>query len=119
MAKKKKTRTPASESVPEFEESLGELQRIVAQLEDGSLPLEDSMREFEKGIGLLRQCYAVLEAAEQRIEILTGEDSDGNPHTAPFNSSATFDADSNGESGSATGQPAADGPSGRTDDSLF
>jgi len=115
VAKKKKARTRTDESVPEFEESLGELQRVVSQLEDGSLPLEESMREFEKGVGLLRQCYAVLAAAEQRIEILTGTDSDGNPQIAPFENSATFDAGSGGPSDSDAGE----GSAARTDDSLF
>ena len=119
MAKKKKARTPVSESAPEFEESLGELQRIVGQLEDGSLPLEESMQEFEKGIGLLRQCYAVLESAEQRIEILTGADQDGNPQTAPFDTSATFDAAAKGESRRAPGKSTANDSPARTDDSLF
>lgn len=97
MAKKKKASAPAEESRTEesaagFEDSLGELQQIVSQLEDGSLPLEESMLQFEQGVGLLRQCYQVLEAAEQRIEILTGADREGNPRTAPFDGSATFDS---------------------------
>ena len=50
------------------------------------------MLQFEQGVGLLRQCYQVLEAAEQRIEILTGADREGNPRTAPFDGSATFDS---------------------------
>lgn len=97
MGKKKKAASPAGnlaveDSAAGFEESLGELQQIVSRLEDGSLPLEESMLQFEQGVGLLRQCYKVLEAAEQRIEILTGADRDGNPRTAPFDGSATFDS---------------------------
>ena len=97
MGKKKNVSKPAEDSAAEqsvagFEDSLGELQQIVSRLEDGSLPLEESMLQFEQGVGLLRQCYQVLEAAEQRIEILTGADRDGNPRTAPFDGSATFDS---------------------------
>ena len=55
-----------------FEGSIVELQSIVGQLEDGSLPLEESMQQFERGISLLRNCYQVIEQAEQRIEVLTG-----------------------------------------------
>lgn len=125
MAKKKKAAKPVDDSAVEsaagFEESLGKLQQIVARLEDGSLPLEESMQQFENGIGLLRQCYQVLEAAEQRIEILTGVDRDGNPLTKPFDASATFDG-SAGTSGSHDDgkSAAAEKPSGRVrDDSLF
>jgi exodeoxyribonuclease VII small subunit len=74
---------------PTFEQSLTELQRIVADLESGALGLEQSLAQFERGIGLLRQCRAVLEQAEQRIEVLTGVDSQGNPTFAPFDATAT------------------------------
>lgn len=97
MGKKKKVSKPVGDAAVEhsaagFEDSLGELQQIVARLEDGSLHLEESMLQFEQGVGLLRQCYQVLESAEQRIEILTGADREGNPKTAPFDGSATFDS---------------------------
>ena len=80
-----------SESEISFEESLMELQQIVGGLEEGTLGLEESMQRFEKGIKLLRDCYRVLEQAEQRIEILTGTDADGNPVIAPFDATATID----------------------------
>jgi exodeoxyribonuclease VII small subunit len=79
------------ENGPGFEEALGELQQIVSQLEDGSLGLEESMQRFEKGMSLLRHCYCVLEKADQKIEILTGFDAQGNPITAEFDGSATHD----------------------------
>jgi len=90
MAKKKAARKTANET-PSFEESVSELQLIVSQLEDGSLPLEDSMTQFERGISLLKNCYQVLEQAEQRIEILTGIGEDGSIETAPFDATATVD----------------------------
>lgn len=90
MAKKKAARKTADET-PSFEESVSELQLIVSQLEDGSLPLEDSMTQFERGISLLKNCYQVLEQAEQRIEILTGIGEDGSTETAPFDATATVD----------------------------
>ena len=77
---------PAGEAgaPPDFESALTELERIVQQLEGGALGLEQSLVRFEEGIGLLRQCYETLERAEQRIELLTGSDSGGNPVTTPF-----------------------------------
>ena len=53
--------------------------------------LEDSMRQFERGVSLLRRCYQVLEQAEQRIEILTKTDEQGNPVLSEFDASATID----------------------------
>lgn len=108
MPKHKKTdkhRSPA-EAAPAFEESLDELQQIVAELDDGSLGLEESMQRFEKGISLLRHCYEVLEQAEQRIEILTGTDSQGNPLTAPFDAAATFATPQRSAGAKAGRQPA-------------
>lgn len=72
-----------------FEQSLAELQRIVAELESGSLGLEQSLSSYERGIGLLRQCHSVLERAEQKIELLTGIDASGNPTLVPFDATAT------------------------------
>ena len=60
-----------------FESSLSELEKIVAQLEVGDLPLESSLELFEKGIKLSRECRERLAKAEQRIEMLV-RDSQGN-----------------------------------------
>ena len=76
-------------SQPTFEESLGRLQQVVADLEEGSLELGESIERFEQGMSLLRACYEMLEQAEQKIEVLTGIDADGNPLTADFDAAAT------------------------------
>lgn len=77
-------------SQADFESALGELEQIVADLEEGRLGLQEAMQRFEKGVGLLRDCYRILEQAEQKIEILTGFDADGNPTSEPFDASATY-----------------------------
>lgn len=74
-----------------FEDALRLIERIVSELEDGNVGLEQSLVCFEQGIGLLNQCYRILEQAEQKIELLTGLDADGNPLTSPFDASATAD----------------------------
>lgn len=79
------------DATPTFEASLSELQQIVQHLEEGNLGLEPSLARFEQGIRLLRRCYLILEQAEQKIEILTGQDASGNPVTAPFDATATFE----------------------------
>ena len=88
---KRKSTSESPESVASFEDSLGELQMIVAELEDGAIGLETSLARFERGIQLLRTCYSVLEAAEARVEILT-KFQEGEPVVATFEASATYDA---------------------------
>ncbi|WP_237228076.1 exodeoxyribonuclease VII small subunit [Rubinisphaera sp. JC750] len=87
MAPKKK---PAKTDQPGFEESLEQLQTIVQQLEDGSLGLEEALLQYEQGTSLLRRCYQILQTAEQKIELLTGMDAEGNPECEPFDGSATL-----------------------------
>jgi exodeoxyribonuclease VII small subunit len=53
-----------------FEESLKQLEVIVAQLERGDLPLEDSVKIFEEGMKLSAECKKQLEEAEGKVEIL-------------------------------------------------
>jgi exodeoxyribonuclease VII small subunit len=53
-----------------FEESLKQLETIVAQLERGDLPLEDSIRIFETGMRLSSECKKQLEEAEGKVELL-------------------------------------------------
>ncbi len=53
-----------------FEESLKQLEGIVAQLERGDLPLEDSVRIFEEGVRLSAECKKQLEEAEGKVELL-------------------------------------------------
>ncbi len=86
----------AAESTPNFEDSLAELQQIVGELEDGTIGLEESLQRFETGIGLLRTCYSVLHNAEQKIELLTGLDADGNAQITDFDASATVDKNAGG-----------------------
>lgn len=64
-----------------FEQSVGELEEIVRQLEQGELTLEDSLKQFEKGIGLARRCHDALQQAEQKIETLTAVQSTEKPIT--------------------------------------
>lgn len=62
-----------------FEQSIGELEEIVRQLEKGELTLEDSLKQFENGISLARRCQDVLQQAEQKIEMLTTAQSSAEP----------------------------------------
>ncbi|MDX1562829.1 MAG: exodeoxyribonuclease VII small subunit [Gammaproteobacteria bacterium] len=61
-------------SLAKLEETLDQLEKLVAKLEDGELPLNQALKEFERGIKLTRQCQTVLKDAEQKIEILLGDE---------------------------------------------
>jgi exodeoxyribonuclease VII small subunit len=50
-----------------FDQALEELKDIVAQLEDGGLPLEGSIALYERGAALHEHCARLLDAAEIRI----------------------------------------------------
>ena len=65
-----------------FEETLGTLEKIVAQLESGELPLEHALELFEEGVGLARNCQTQLEEAERKVELLLRER--GEIKTVPF-----------------------------------
>ena len=56
-----------------LEEALGELERIVSELEEGKMSLERSLVLYERGIRLVRLCNLRLDNAQKRIECLTGE----------------------------------------------
>jgi exodeoxyribonuclease VII small subunit len=54
-----------------FESALEELEKLVASMEDGDLPLEHALEQFERGIQLTRHCQKALREAEQKVQILT------------------------------------------------
>ena len=53
-----------------FEESLGELEIIVQNLEHGELSLEESMTLFERGLSLSQLSQNKLQDAEQKIQVM-------------------------------------------------
>ena len=60
-----------SDSEPErFEDVVGALEALVAQLEAGQLPLDEALELYERGVALARQGNTLLEGAERRVEEL-------------------------------------------------
>ena len=51
-----------------FEKALGELEKIVGDLERGDVALEESIRIYERGEALKAHCDALLRRAEQKVE---------------------------------------------------
>jgi len=62
---KVETRNPAS-----FEAALAEIERIVAEMEEGQLSLEQSLAAYKRGAELLHYCQAQLQDAQQQVKIL-------------------------------------------------
>lgn len=62
--------TDETETLPDFEKSLGELESLVEQLESGELNLDESMKKFKRGVELTRHCQNVLDEAQQTVERL-------------------------------------------------
>ncbi|MGD0090092.1 MAG: exodeoxyribonuclease VII small subunit [Planctomycetota bacterium] len=55
---------------PSFEQSLAELEELVARLEAGNAPLDESLALYENGVAALKRCHAVLDKAEKKIRML-------------------------------------------------
>lgn len=68
----------------DFEKKLTRLEEIVGKMEGGDVSLEDSLKLFEEGVKLSRTCQKELEEAEQKVELLLGQDPQGQPITQPF-----------------------------------
>jgi exodeoxyribonuclease VII small subunit len=75
--------------VPDFEQALDELEKLVGQLEQGDLPLEEALRVFERGVALTRQCQSALKSAQQKVEILLRRS--GQTEIEPFSEEAADD----------------------------
>ncbi|MBQ0043316.1 MAG: exodeoxyribonuclease VII small subunit [Lachnospiraceae bacterium] len=54
-----------------LEETFGELDKVVGQLEDGEISLEDSFRVYEKGMRLLKLCNEKIDAVEKKVQVIS------------------------------------------------
>lgn len=59
-----------------FENQLEALENIVDDLEKGDLSLNDSLSQFEKGVKLTKECQNMLNEAEQKVLILSENESE-------------------------------------------
>lgn len=53
-----------------FEAAMTELERVVAALEKGDVPLEESIKLYERGAALKSHCAVKLKAAEEKVELI-------------------------------------------------
>jgi exodeoxyribonuclease VII small subunit len=69
MAKTPPPSTPAH-AQPSYEDALAELERLVASMEGGQLPLDHLMQAYQRGAELLNLCRQRLNAVEQQVKVL-------------------------------------------------
>ena len=67
-------KTPPSSvaAAPElsYEDALAELERLVASMEGGQLPLDRLMQSYQRGAELLNLCRTRLSAVEHQVQVL-------------------------------------------------
>ena len=56
--------------LPDFETALTEIERIVATMESGQMPLNEAISAYQRGVTLLRHCQLTLSTAETQIKVL-------------------------------------------------
>ncbi len=59
-----------SQKAMSFEAALAELEKVVADMESGKLPLEESLAAYRRGAELLQVCRAHLSDAQQQVRVL-------------------------------------------------
>ena len=69
-----------------FENTIADLEKMIAVVESDKTSLEQSLETFEKGINLVRSAQDYLAQAEQKVTLLT-EHKDS-PASDDFNDSA-------------------------------
>jgi exodeoxyribonuclease VII small subunit len=61
------------ETLPNYEETIAELEGIVRQMESEHLPLAQALTAYKRGAELLKICQQSLTDAEQQVRIVSEE----------------------------------------------
>jgi exodeoxyribonuclease VII small subunit len=61
---------PVTAEPATYEEALGELERLVAAMEGGQMPLDRLLESYKRGADLLSFCRDRLEAVEEQVKVL-------------------------------------------------
>lgn len=70
MAKTPTSAVPVPAEPATYEEALGELERLVAAMEGGQMPLDRLLDSYKRGADLLNFCRNRLEAVEEQVKVL-------------------------------------------------
>ena len=63
---------PKDAAATSYEHALGELERLVTDMEAGQLPLDQLLESYKRGAELLQFCRSRLQAVEQQVKVLEG-----------------------------------------------
>ena len=83
MTRASEPKGPKSETAESYDQAVARLEKVVGELEAGSLSLEQSLEKFAEGMGLARDAQRKLEEAERRIEKLVRA-ADGSEQAVPL-----------------------------------
>ena len=70
MANKTASSAEPAASAASYEDALAELERLVAAMEGGQMPLERLLESYQRGAELLGFCRSRLDAVEQQVKVL-------------------------------------------------
>jgi exodeoxyribonuclease VII small subunit len=73
----------AAAAEPAYDAIVERLEKVVGELEAGTLTLEQSIEKFAEGVQLARDAARKLEEAERRVEVLLRAE-DGTPEARPL-----------------------------------
>jgi exodeoxyribonuclease VII small subunit len=66
-----------------FEDSFKKLEKIIAKMEGGDLPLEETLKLYEEGMRLYTHCSQKLTEVQKKVELLS-QTSEGKLAGKPF-----------------------------------
>jgi exodeoxyribonuclease VII small subunit len=64
---------PAANAPASFEAAMADLAQLVAQMEEGQLPLEASVAAYRRGAELVKYCAAQLDKVEAQVKVLESD----------------------------------------------
>jgi len=74
MTRSSSTKNASKDAIADsYEHALVELERLVADMEAGQLPLDQLLESYRRGAELLGFCRSRLQAVEQQVKVLEGE----------------------------------------------
>jgi exodeoxyribonuclease VII small subunit len=76
-------RAQATGAEEPYDALVARLERVVGDLESGSLSLEQSIERFAEGVRLAKEASRKLDEAERRVELLV-RSADGGDEVVPF-----------------------------------